>query len=144
MDTQASRFDCQPASMVPVISHTISSTLPPQIPGARLLELLDTMVQRDVGKPDLRGCLAVGVQTPAGPVYWFARFADQVSTGFGSNPPPDVDAAVTFAEEDADSILRTGSIPSEIAFRMQGDGALVKRFLARYRHRRNTLPPVRP
>lgn len=91
--------------------------------------------------PTIEGIVCVGIQIATSVTWWRAVFGSgQASTSFEMRFPHDGDAVLLLGEDEANTILKTGALPSDPALvEFRGDRSLMEEMLARYCDRENTL-----
>ena len=105
-----------------------------------LLLLLDGLVRRDGSAAGLEGEVQVGVRSPEGYRWWRARLGPRFSVGFVPEVSTTAHVTLCLGQGDAARLLATGRIPEDPELlHLDGDRALLERFLTRYTSRTNWL-----
>lgn len=106
-----------------------------------LLELFHAFVLGSGGPPGFEGTIAFGVRAGDGrDLWWSARFGPTVEAGFGAERPRNADAVLHLGTREASAILDRGRLPEcpELV-ELDGEAALIERFLERYVDRKSAL-----
>ena len=105
-----------------------------EIEGPPLLRILDGLVRRDGPVSGLSGEVQVGVRADDGYTWWRARLGRRPGTAFLRAPSPSAHVTWCLSAADADAVV-TGRAYDPSAMHVDGDAALLARFLDRYTSR---------
>ena len=116
--------------------------LPPddELEGRHLLVVLHALMLRDRAPSGMEGRVAIGVRTKERDLWWKAELGMTPGSEFVDGRPSDVDGSLLLGEVEAETILKTGSIPEKPKLILvRGDRELLTRFVKRYTGRQNMV-----
>ena len=116
------------------------STLEAKKQGADLLLVLDAVVNKAGALPGIGGEVSFGIMNDDGSeAWWSAHFAEgKVETAFFEDEPETADVVFVLAEHEANAIMDRGR-PEGDQLEVEGDGALLDRFLSLYLTERSMI-----
>jgi hypothetical protein len=104
--------------------------------GADFLETIDALVKGDPKPFPERARICICLRGASGDRYWAVVLGQNIECGFVPSVPAETDALLLIGEEEAESILRTGSLRGPATdppiAEVGGDARLLVRFFESY------------